>query len=163
MDTTCRICHKLTLDQRADIEQRVVAGDSYMGIERDYPGITRYVIYKHMKHAADPKHEADIQGQRLAREMLAEKLKNFDYQPVVSQLRERLACVLIQSQEIVEDVIQDVQLEVKTPDDLVAVLYAQQKILANLDTITGLKKLVNIDAAFSLLLTEGYTISTDKK
>lgn len=161
MNTTCRICHQLTLEQRADVEARVLRSEPYAGIERDYPGITRYVVYKHMKHAGNPKNEADVQAIRLTKEITAEKLRNFDYQHFIVELRDRLACVALHSQDLLETWMQDVEDEVKSPEELNQIVTAQQKIFANLDTVSGIKKLINIDAAMSLIMAEGYKISIE--
>lgn len=158
--TQCRICYDLTLEQRADVEARALRGEPYAGIERDYPGITRFVVYKHLKHAGNPEREEKVAVDRLCKEVLIDRIDNFDYKNLTIELRDRLSCVLLQSQELIDEYMDDVQQEVRSPDDLNAVITAQRNLLANLDTISGIKKLISIDAAMGLLYAEGYKISS---
>jgi hypothetical protein len=153
----CRICY-LSIEQREDIESRIVNGDTYSSIQKDYPTISRFVCYRHLKHLNQPEREELVALDRLSKEALTASLETFDYKNLTNELRDRLSCVLLQSMELVEEYTDDVQDQVRSPDDLNSVVTAQRNLLANLDSISGLRKLISLDAAMGLLYAEGYNI-----
>lgn len=158
----CRLCYDLTLEEREDVETRIMSGDTYASINRDYPTISRFVCYRHLKHLGQPEREEIVALDRLSKEALTASLETFDYKNLTQELRDRISCVLLQSMELVEEITQDVQDQVRGTSDLNDVITAQRNLIANLDSLTGLRKLISLDAAMGLVYAEGYTIGEKK-
>ncbi len=158
MNTRCRVCLHTELEDRKDIDSRLVYGESYASILKDYPHLNRYVLLHHKKHMADPKNEADVAAQLMARQIAKARMADFNVEQFICDLRERLKFSINQSQCLIEEFTEDVQDGTRSISDLNDVIAAQQKLLSNLDNIAAIKILTSDEAAYTKVLKDGNTI-----
>lgn len=157
----CRVCLELTLEERANIDTRLLSGERYKSIVEDYPQLNRYVLSNHLRHMGNPESECNVAALRLARENAQLRMQDFNCESFIVELRERLKRVIFQSQELVEEYLEDTLDNERAVDELNSAISAQQKLLHNLDTVSGIKSLINLNAAFAAVTKEGYTISAN--
>ena len=99
----CKICLEMSLEDRADIDKRLIDGEKYRTITEDYPEISRYTLQYHRTHMGNPQSEADVMAIRLSREQALARMNAYNPVEFINLLRERLEGVISESQTIVEE------------------------------------------------------------
>lgn len=159
MNTKCKICLDFTLEERADVEQRLINGEKYPNIIKDYPTLTAFTLRRHKAHSGEPKNERDVAAQRLLREQARAKLSDFDCEALIVGMRERLSVLIEESLDMIETCSEDVYNNERPASDLLDSITALQKLEACLENVSGIKSTFDINFAIAKVLREGYKVS----
>lgn len=159
MNTRCKICFDLQMSERLDIEKRLTSGERNKTILDDYPHINRWNLKNHIKHIANPQNDMDIEKFKVARALARVRLKDWDCEAFIVDLRERLQYTYLEAQERVENYGIEVDEGLRPISDLNDAVAISHRLFMSLDYVGGIKQMVNLDAAFGTLLKEGYKIS----
>lgn len=158
----CKICLEMSLEDRADIDKRLIDGEKYRTITEDYPEISRYTLQYHRTHMGNPQSEADVMAIRLSREQALARMNAYNPVEFINLLRERLEGVISESQTIVEEFAADVLAGERPIEDLNTALAVTAKLSAQIQTYGGIRNVIDINTAMNKVLSEGYSI-VDKK
>lgn len=98
MNVKCKVCLELELDQRTDVDDRLMEGESFSLILKDYPMLSRQSLSRHLKHMGNLTNESAIAAQRLVREQARARMADFSCESFVVALRHRLITVIEDSE-----------------------------------------------------------------
>lgn len=161
MNTKCAICLKLDLEARKLIDEALLKGLPYKDIQEHFPEISHITLSRHKRHMGIPQNEIDVSAQRLVREHAQSLMYNYNPEEFIFNIRDRLEGLIQDSITIAEDYTAQVldKKNVKFHEALRKDSIASLKnLISSLESVSGLKQLIDLNAAFKTITTHGYEV-----
>lgn len=161
MNTKCAICLKLDLKARQLIDEALLNGLPNKDIQEHFPEISHITLSRHKRHMGQEKNEIDVTAQRLAREYANTRMSNYKPSEFIVSVRERLEALIEDSITLAEDYTAQCldKKSIKFHEDLRKDSIASLKnLLSSLESVSGLKQLVDFNSVFTTVNTTAYDV-----
>lgn len=154
-NTKCLVCHQLTLEQRTDVDERLVEGETFTSILKDYPQLSRHSLARHLKHMGNPTNEAFVAAMRLNRELAKARMEDFAFEPFVVAMRQRLINAVEEGMDIIEVSASAVKDGSMSKKDWQEAVNGHAKLMETLYKISA----IDLNSALARVMGEGYKVT----
>lgn len=155
----------MSLDDRKIVDKMILDDKESGEIIKLYPELQKTSISRHRMHMGTKDNELTVAAHRLANDNARALMTAYNPEAFIVSVRERLEAMTEDSLTIAESYnyqILDNHLdleELKALEELRKSAFSNVKnILAALNTVSGLKQLIDLNQAFRTITTEGYEV-----
>lgn len=159
----CIICYRTTIADLQAINNMLAAGYRQYEVIKAFPhlSITTSQMSGHAGHYGDPANTERVLNRKLLEAMNQKNYKEFNLEGLIERTKARIAAALDKTMSVVETHADDAENGLIQAKELVDAWKALNLATDSLDSYTGLKQHISIDAAVNTLTKEGYKIASD--